>query len=117
MVSLLGAQAAVSLETARLYAELLAENIQRRRVEKELRSSQTSLMLGEQISHTGSWRWELEQIDVYLRRVRPNLGPPEQQRRSPWRSLTLCIRTITPDQYHRHPKRTRRALHAGGVPH
>lgn len=34
VVSLLGAQAAVSLETARLYAELLAENIQRRRVEK-----------------------------------------------------------------------------------
>jgi PAS domain S-box-containing protein len=81
VVSLLGAQAAVSLETARLYAELLAENIQRRRVEKELRASQTSLMLGEQISHTGSWRWELEQdlmfvSDEYAR----ILGLPEQQK-------------------------------------
>ncbi|EIY5101882.1 trifunctional serine/threonine-protein kinase/ATP-binding protein/sensor histidine kinase [Klebsiella variicola] len=81
VVSLLGAQAAISLETARLYAELLAENIQRRRVEKELRSSQTSLMLGEQISHTGSWRWELEQdlmfvSDEYAR----ILGLPDQQK-------------------------------------
>ncbi|WP_255556749.1 AAA family ATPase [Sodalis sp. dw_96] len=59
IIALLGAQAAVSLETARLYAELLEENIQRRRVEKDLRASQTSLVLGEQISHTGSWRWEI----------------------------------------------------------
>ncbi|WP_275554646.1 AAA family ATPase [Mixta sp. Marseille-Q2659] len=60
IVRMLAAQAAVSLETARLYAELLEENIQRRRVEKELRASQTSLMLGEKISNTGTWRWELE---------------------------------------------------------
>lgn len=59
VVNLLGAHAAVSLETARLYAELLEENIQRRRVEKELRASQTSLMLGEQsvipAVGVGSW--------------------------------------------------------------
>ena len=76
VVSLLGAQAAVSLETARLYAELLAENIQRRRAEKELRASRTSLMLGEQIqpyrqlalgAGAGS--------DVYVRRVRPYPWP------------------------------------------
>lgn len=65
IVKLLGAQAAVSLETARLYAELLEENIQRRRVEKELRDSQQSLMLGEKISHTGTWHWHLEQ-DIML---------------------------------------------------
>jgi predicted ATPase/signal transduction histidine kinase len=61
IVSMLGAQAAVSLETVRLYAELLEENKQRRRVEKQLRASQTSLMLGEKISHTGTWHWHLEQ--------------------------------------------------------
>ena len=61
IVRMLAAQAAVSLETARLYAELLEENIQRGRIEKELRASQTSLMLGEKISNTGTWRWELEQ--------------------------------------------------------
>jgi PAS domain S-box-containing protein len=81
VVSLLGAQAAVSLETARLYAELLAENIQRRRVEKELRSSQTSLMLGEQISHTGSWRWELEQDLMFVSEEYARiLGLPERQK-------------------------------------
>lgn len=81
VVSLLGAQAAVSLETARLYAELLAENIQRRRVEKELRASQTSLMLGEQISHTGSWRWELEQDLMFMSEEYARvLGLPEQQK-------------------------------------
>ncbi len=81
VVSLLGAQAAVSLETARLYAELLEENIQRRRVEKELRASQTSLMLGEQISHTGSWRWELEQDLMFVSEEYARiLGLPEQQK-------------------------------------
>ena len=40
--------------------------MQRRRVEKELRASQTSLMLGEQISHTGTWRWELEQDLMHM---------------------------------------------------
>jgi predicted ATPase/signal transduction histidine kinase len=61
VLELLAAQAAVSLETARLYAELLDENVERRRVEQALRASEASLAMGEQISHTGSWRWKLEQ--------------------------------------------------------
>lgn len=65
IVSMLAAQAAVSLETARLYAELVDENRHRRRVEKQLLASQKSLMLGEKISHTGTWHWHLEQ-DVML---------------------------------------------------
>ena len=81
VVSLLGAHAAISLETARLYAELLEENLQRRRVEKELRASQTSLMLGEQISHTGSWRWELEQDLMFMSEEYARiLGLPEKQK-------------------------------------
>ncbi|WP_141718582.1 GAF domain-containing protein, partial [Enterobacter sp. IF2SW-P2] len=81
VVRLLGAQAAVSLETARLYAALLAENIQRRRVDKELRARQTSLMLGAQISHTGSWRWELEQdLLVVSEEYARLLGRPDQQK-------------------------------------
>ncbi len=79
IVKTLSAQAAVSIETARLYAELLEENIHRRRVEKQLRDSQTSLMLGEKISHTGTWSWEVEQdqmhvSDEYVR----ILGLPQQ---------------------------------------
>ncbi|SCC09635.1 Predicted ATPase [Kosakonia oryzendophytica] len=81
VVNLLGAHAAVSLETARLYAELLEENVQRRRVEKELRASQTSLMLGEQISHTGTWRWELEQDLMHMSEEYARiLGLPEKQK-------------------------------------
>lgn len=56
---LLAAQAAVSLETARLYAELLAENAQRREIERALRESKATLLLGEEISHSGSWRWDM----------------------------------------------------------
>jgi len=66
IVSMLGAQAAVSLETARLYAELLEENIQRRKIEKQLRASQTSLMLGEKISNTGTWHWLIEPDIQYI---------------------------------------------------
>lgn len=82
IVKMLGAQAAVSLETARLYAELLEENMQRRRVEKELRDSQQSLMLGEKISHTGTWHWHLEQDIMLLSEEYTRiLGLPVQQKR------------------------------------
>ncbi len=66
IVSMLGAQAAVSLETARLYAELVDENNQRKKIEKQLRASQTSLMLGEKISHTGTWHWHVEPDIQYI---------------------------------------------------
>ena len=80
IVSMLGAQAAVSLETARLYAELVEENIQRRKIEKQLRASQTSLMLGEKISHTGTWHWliqpDIQYISDEYKRI---MGLPDEQ--------------------------------------
>jgi PAS domain S-box-containing protein len=60
VLSLLAAQAAVSLETAQLYADLLEENRERRRVEKALRESRATLLLGERINQSGSWTWEVE---------------------------------------------------------
>lgn len=99
VVSLLGAHAAISLETARLYAELLEENLQRRRVEKELRASQTSLMLGEQISHTGSWRWELEQDLMFMSEEYARiLGLPEKQKMI---SMAEFLTFVHPDDYPR----------------
>lgn len=81
IIRILAAQAAVSIETARLYAELLEENIQRRRIEKELRASQTSLMLGEKISHTGSWRWDVTQDLILMSDECPRiLGLPHEQK-------------------------------------
>jgi predicted ATPase/C4-dicarboxylate-specific signal transduction histidine kinase len=99
IVRMLAAQAAVSLETARLYAELLEENIQRRRVEKELRASQTSLMLGERISNTGTWRWELEQDLMYVSdQYARILGLPEGQRTL---SMADFLTLVHPEDYPR----------------
>ena len=99
IVRMLAAQAAVSLETARLYAELLEENVQRRRVEKELRASQTSLMLGERISNTGTWRWDIDQdlmfvSDEYAR----ILGLPDRQRTL---SMADFLTLVHPEDYQR----------------
>ncbi|MFL6707345.1 MAG: ATP-binding protein [Massilia sp.] len=58
LLMLLAAQAAVSIETARRYGDLLEENAERRRIEQALRESQAMLVLGEQISKSGSWRWQ-----------------------------------------------------------
>jgi len=59
VLRLLASQAAISLENARLYAELLTENYERRRVEEALRKSEASLAEGQRISHTGNWRWNV----------------------------------------------------------
>ncbi|MEG3132529.1 AAA family ATPase [Rouxiella sp. T17] len=80
IVAMLGAQAAVSLETARLYAELVDENIQRRKIEKQLRASQTSLVLGEKISHTGTWHWLIESDVQYISdEYKRIMGLPDEQ--------------------------------------
>ncbi|ESY94367.1 AAA family ATPase [Mesorhizobium sp. LNHC209A00] len=60
VLELVASQAANSLENARLYAELIAENRERKRAEDELRRSEAELLDAQQISHTGSWRWTPE---------------------------------------------------------
>ena len=57
MLDLLASQAAISLDHARVYAELAQENSERKRAEEELRRSEAFLAQGQRISHTGSWRW------------------------------------------------------------
>lgn len=59
VLELLAGQAAISLETARLYADLVEENARRREIEAALRTSKASLALGQRISHSGSFRWDL----------------------------------------------------------
>jgi len=61
VLEVIAAQAAISLEVARLYADLVEENQQRQRAENALRASEATLELGEQISHTGSWQWDTSQ--------------------------------------------------------
>ncbi|HTD16988.1 MAG TPA: PAS domain S-box protein, partial [Chthoniobacterales bacterium] len=59
MLELLASQAAISLDHARVYAELAKENAERKRTEEELRRSEAFLAQGQRISHTGSWRWQV----------------------------------------------------------
>ncbi|MBB3214212.1 PAS domain S-box-containing protein [Herbaspirillum sp. Sphag1AN] len=57
LLLILAKHAAVVLRNAAQYDALMSENAERRSIESELRSSQSSLILGEQFSHTGSMRW------------------------------------------------------------
>jgi PAS domain S-box-containing protein len=60
VLELVASHAAISLENARLYAELIAENRDRKQAEENLRRSEAELLDAQQISHTGSWRWNTE---------------------------------------------------------
>lgn len=58
VLELLAGQAAISLENARLYAELTEENARRKEIEAALRTSKATLALGQRISQSGSFRWD-----------------------------------------------------------
>lgn len=58
VLELLAGQAAISLENARLYAELTEENTRRKAIEAALRTSKATLALGQRISQSGSFRWD-----------------------------------------------------------
>jgi PAS domain S-box-containing protein len=60
VLELLASQAAISLENARLYADLELENRERKRAEVELRRSEGFLAEGQRISRTGSWHWNFK---------------------------------------------------------
>ncbi|OAJ54888.1 hypothetical protein A6V36_08605 [Paraburkholderia ginsengiterrae] len=57
VLEMLATQAAISLETARLYAELVEENARRQETEAALRMSEEALALGQRISRSGSYIW------------------------------------------------------------
>jgi signal transduction histidine kinase len=65
VLELLASQAAISLENARLYGELVNEIRDRQKAEDALRRSEASLTEAQQISHTGSWRWKVDTGEVY----------------------------------------------------
>src|SRR5260221_759073 len=57
-LDMLASQAAISLDHARLYADL-------NRLNAELRRSEAYLAEGEKISHTASWAWNVTKGEVY----------------------------------------------------
>lgn len=60
VLQLLAAQAAISLSTARLYTDLLAENQRRRESEGTLRRTQALLAIGQQVSRYGTFVWKYQ---------------------------------------------------------
>lgn len=60
VLAILAAHAAAAIEATRLQIGIDEVNQQRLKLERALRLADTSLALGEQISRTGSWRWELQ---------------------------------------------------------
>ncbi|WP_186308106.1 AAA family ATPase [Paraburkholderia sp. BCC1884] len=65
VLELLASQAAISLETARLYAELMEENKRRQETEMALRMSEEALALGQKISRSGSYIWNTQTGERY----------------------------------------------------
>ncbi|WP_322054017.1 AAA family ATPase [Paraburkholderia bannensis] len=57
LMNILAAQAAISIENARLYSELKRENVERRHTEQRLRRSEAFLEEGQRISKTGTFIW------------------------------------------------------------
>lgn len=64
VLELLSSQAAISLENARLYSDLVNENRDRQSAQEALKASEASLNEAQRISHTGSWRWTPETGEV-----------------------------------------------------
>lgn len=60
-LELLAGQAALSVETARLYAAATDEIEAFRQNEKALHASRAMLLLGERINQSGSWTWDVEE--------------------------------------------------------
>ena len=72
VLSLLASQAAISLQSAYLYsdlkqahADLELENSERRRVQDALRRSETYLAQAQNLSHTGSFGWDISSGQIY----------------------------------------------------
>lgn len=60
VLKLLAAQAAISLSTARLYTDLLAENQRRRESEDTLQRTQALLAIGQEVSRYGTFVWKYQ---------------------------------------------------------
>jgi predicted ATPase/signal transduction histidine kinase len=65
VLKLLASQAAISLENARLYADLHLENSERKRAEEGLRRSESYLAEAQRLSQTGSFGWSPASGKVY----------------------------------------------------
>ncbi|MDR6983485.1 signal transduction histidine kinase [Rheinheimera pacifica] len=92
VLMLLTAHAATTIEAARLQNAIDDVNQQRLKLERALRLADTSLALGEQISRTGSWRWELHNNTLVCSEEFCNILDLDPQRRTiSFADFAACI--------------------------
>jgi PAS domain S-box-containing protein len=65
VLELLASQATISLENARLYAELQHENSDRRKAEEALRASEERMSLAAESANLGMWVWDIPGDDIW----------------------------------------------------
>jgi GAF domain-containing protein len=108
ILELLASQAAISLDHARLYAELSQENSERKRAEAELRRSEAFLAQGQKISHTGSWGWSIGTGEIYWSEERFRIFGYDPKTDKP--SYSLFVERILPEDRPRVEETINRAI-------
>ena len=66
MLELFASQAAISLENARLYAELRQENCDRRKAEEALGASEERMNLAAEAANLAMWEWDVVKDEVWM---------------------------------------------------
>ena len=66
VLELLASQAAISLENARLYADLRQENCDRSKAEEALRASEERMNLAAEAANLGMWEWDVVSDKVWM---------------------------------------------------
>ena len=66
VLELLASQAAISLENARLYADLRQENCDRSKAEEALHASEERMNLAAEAANLGMWMWDVVRDEVWM---------------------------------------------------
>jgi PAS domain S-box-containing protein len=101
MLELLVSQAAISLDHARLYADL-------NRVNADLRRSEAYLAEGEKISHTASWAWNVVTGEAYWSREHFRIFGFDPEKAMP--SYQMFLQRIHPEDRRRAEQTIDRAV-------
>ena len=102
MLEMLAAQAAISLDHARLYADL-------NRLNAELSRSEAYLAEGEKISHTASWAWNVATGETYWSQEHFRIFDFDPEKAMP--SYPLFLQRIHPEDRRRAEQTIERAVH------
>jgi signal transduction histidine kinase/GAF domain-containing protein len=66
LLELLASQAAISLESARLYADLRQENCDRSKAEEALRASEERMNLAAEAANLAMWEWDVGKDEIWM---------------------------------------------------